>query len=51
MVETLAELRQQFQKQRDYEMRLYAKVTGCYSDYYLDDPDQYYSKNIKETKK
>ena len=48
MVETLAELRGQFQKQRDYELRLYSKVTGEYVGYYVDDPEQYYVKNIKE---
>jgi len=47
MTETLAELREQFQKQRDYEMRLYAKATGLYGGYIVDNPEQYYAKNIK----
>ena len=51
MLETLAELREQFQKMRDYEMRLYSKVTGEYGGYYVDDPEQYYVKNVKEIKK
>ena len=51
MVETLADLREQYQKNREYEMRLYSKVTGYYGGYYVDDPEQYYVKNIKETKK
>ena len=51
MLETLAELRAQFQKNREYELRLYSKVTGEYGGYYVDNPEQYYAKNIKEMKK
>jgi len=50
MTETLAELREQFQKQREYEERLYIKAVGYYSGYYVDNQENYYIKNIKETK-
>ena len=47
MTETLAELREQFQKQRDIELRLYVKVTGYYGGYIIDEQEQYYAKNIE----
>ena len=46
MVETLAELGEQFQKNRECEMRLYSKVTGLYGGYIVDSQEQYYLKNI-----
>ena len=51
MVETFAELREQFQKEREHIMKLYAKATGEYGSYYVDDPESYYQKNIEELKK
>ena len=47
MVETLAELREQYQKNREYEMRLYARATGLYGGYYVDSQEQYYVKTIE----
>lgn len=49
--ESFAELREQFQKMRDYEMSLYMKATGDYEDYYIDDPEHYHwVTNVKEIK-
>ena len=47
MVETFAELREQYQKNREYEMRIYARATGLYSGYIVDHKEQYYAKNIE----
>ena len=47
MLETMAELRAQYQKQREYEMKLYIKAAGTYGGYYVDSQEQYYIKNIE----
>lgn len=44
--ETFAELREQFQKNREYVKNLYIKTTGSYEQYYVDSQDRYYLKNI-----